>query len=211
LVGTVQRRWVYIGGGLVVVIVGYAYLARRRSASAAPTIDPATGSLAGGGYVNPVPDAVGGSAAVDSTPDSIDTNSAWVLQVLGDLESLGWDAQFAASALGKYLAGSPVTSDELNLIRTARGLRGNPPEGAPEPLVVPGGGPPSQPPPSGEIKAVAYAGSFSDEWINAQTAAYGTYYHQLILWNPGFRANITNDPVPAHRKFIRTETYTVKK
>jgi len=212
LVGTVQRRWVYVGVGAVALVVGYSYLAARRRAQTGPVLDPSTGALAdSGAYINPNPGAEGSSSTVDSTPDSIDTNDAWVRVVLADLAGLDWPTSFAASALGKYLAGAPVTTDELNLIRTAWGLRGKPPQGAPEPLLAPSGGPPSTPPTDQPIKATAFAGTPSDEWINAQTATYGTYWNQLVLWNPGIAGNVTKDKVPANRKFIRTETYIVKK
>jgi hypothetical protein len=217
VLGTVQRRWVFVGGAAVAVVVGYAYLARRRR-QADVTYDPATGTpTSGGTYVNPNPGADGSSGPIDSTPDSIDTNDAWTRVVLTDLVGLGWDPQFAALALGKYLAGTPVTPEELQVIRTAWGLRGRPPQGAPEPLLAPTGPPATQPPaveptqpPSGPIKAVAYAGQVADDFINAQTAAHGTYWHQLVLWNPGIVGNITKSTDSRQRKFISTAEYIVK-
>jgi len=131
-VGPVDRK-VVIGGGVVVVgIVGY-YVARRfkRAATPATVSDPATGSTDGTGlYTNPVPGASGSDTVNSTDPTAIRTNAQWTQKVLDDIGNRGiYDQAFAAAVLGRYLAGVALTADEANVVRTAWGLEGQPPEG----------------------------------------------------------------------------------
>lgn len=154
VLGTVQRRWVYVGGATVAVIVAYAYYRRRTAAPA--TFDPATGTpTVGGGYVNPNPGASGSSDVVDSTPESIDTNAQWTKAVLVDLAGIEVNAAFASAAIAKYLAAPhnatvALDEDELRVVRQAWSFEGKPPEGAAEPVLAsPGTNPPPTTPAPG--------------------------------------------------------------
>lgn len=133
VIGTVERRWVLAGAALVAGIVGYAYYKRRQSsaAAAATAIDPATGlpytaesMSAGGSYSNPNPGAVGAATVTGTT--QITTDAQWSQQVLQQLAGI-IDTTALATALGKYLAGQPLTTDESLWIRTAWALVGHPP------------------------------------------------------------------------------------
>lgn len=130
--GTVQKRYVYIGGAVVVVIVGGAWAMHlRRRSSGEISYDPATGSVTGSGlYDNPVPDGPESGQAVETVP-VIDTNAEWGQAAVEALGSAGWDRQFAAIAIGKYLSESPLTMEEANAVRAAWGILGKPPVNPP--------------------------------------------------------------------------------
>lgn len=129
VVGTVERKWVYVGAAVVAVIVAGAYVLRRRASATTYAADPATGSLADGTvYDNPSPTHTVDDT-VQSDPDLITTDDGWSRVVVEDLAGLGWNEQYAAITLGRYLAGQQLDEDQANLVRTAWGLRGRPPSG----------------------------------------------------------------------------------
>jgi len=152
LVGTVERRYVYVGGAVVVVIVGYAYLRHRRSGGSEVVVDEATGSVgADGSFVNPNPNASGADSETVNPDGAILDNASWTHAVLADFDSMGtYDPLFAAEALGKYLGGQPLTQDEARLVRAAIALEGKPPQGSLEIILTTTGsttGGTSNPPP----------------------------------------------------------------
>jgi hypothetical protein len=148
------RNWLIIGiigGGAIVVY----YVMRSRSAAAAGStaadqgIDPNTGipysqessglnspygttpSLYG--YTDPSTGAfisgVGsGSTGVVTAPS---TNASWAQEVESYLGNLGYDPMAVAAALGKYLTGQTLSSDQAAIVAAAQGFWGNPPQGAP--------------------------------------------------------------------------------
>lgn len=130
MVGKVPRRVVIIGGAAVVVIVGYAYVYRSRIGKpATPVVDPALGSIGGdGSYTNPAPHTTVPGTIDTTGGEGILTNDQWGTAVISDLSGL-WDATFVAVAIGRYLAGEPLTTDEANVVRTAWARRGHPPQG----------------------------------------------------------------------------------
>jgi hypothetical protein len=154
-IGRVPRTWLYVGGALVVGIVGYAWL--RRSRTAAVTTDPATGSTGGtGGFTNPNPGASGDDDVNTVGPDGPPTtNAQWSDRVQSTLGNI-WEAGFVVTVLGKYLGGQPLTSTEADLVRSAWALHGMPPVNPPAIVMVstastpgtPSTPPPSSPPPS---------------------------------------------------------------
>jgi hypothetical protein len=151
VVGAVQSRWLYIGAGVVVVVVGGAwYLKARRGAQV--TYDPATGSVNGSGlYTNPVPNPPDSGVPVETMPGIIDTNAEWSAAAVEALQNNGWDGQFASVAIGKYLAEQAVTKDEERAILAAWALVGKPPVNPPlihleTSTSTPGGGSTQQPP-----------------------------------------------------------------
>ncbi len=131
-VGKVQRRWVVVGGLVVVVIVGYAYYARSRSGAGEMGFDPATGTPGGGSgeYVNPDPDGPPGDGTAQN-PAVVNTNAEWGPRAVEALAAAGWDPQFAATAIGKYLTGQGLSDLEEQAVRAAVGLTGWPPVGPP--------------------------------------------------------------------------------
>jgi hypothetical protein len=112
--------------------------------------DPATGSTGSGGYQNPVPNGPESGVEVE-IPQIIDTNDEWGTAAVERLRDAGWDTQFAAVAVGKYLAGVALTSLEADAVRAAWGMLGKPPVNPPNIILVttgsaPGSGQPSPAP-----------------------------------------------------------------
>lgn len=70
------------------------------------------------------------------------TNGTWAIEAEQYLVSLGYDPTTVATALGLYLAGRPLSQDEYDIVTAAIGFEGNPPNGAPTPILSNGGGGP---------------------------------------------------------------------
>ncbi len=210
-VGAVDRRYVYVGVGVVAVIVGVAYWRRRRAAQTV-AIDTTTGTVGGSSdYVNPNPNASGSDTEGD--PSVILSDSQWVQAVLSDFATSDtFDRGYAQIVLGKYLGGQPLDSDEQNLVRAAWALEGHPPSNTPIIPLTSGGGSPGQPGPgpSGPQFVSVQKGERSDAWVNAMTHAFGLYYGDLVALNPGLPGNISKDKDPAKRVFIEPATYRVR-
>lgn len=132
ILGQTRTRYVYIGGAALAVVVAWAWIAHaRRKSSGEIAFDPTTGSVTGSGlYQNPVPDGPESSQPVESVP-VIDTNAEWGTAAVEALSAAGWDRQFAAIAIGKYLSESPLTTEEANAVRAAWGMLGKPPVNPP--------------------------------------------------------------------------------
>jgi hypothetical protein len=182
---------------VVAVVVGYAYY--KRSRTPATLIDPSTGTanLGTGGYQNPAPTSPR-SGPIDD-PDVVSNNAEWARGAIDALEGAGFNRQFAATTIGKYLAGQPLDENELDLVRAAFALAGNPPNyltpvsqpstGTPAPTptpVNPGGGP------SIPETLVAPGNTDIDGWCQSVTAQYGYPVSLISLraLNPGFDSRI---------------------
>ena len=61
------------------------------------------------------------------------TNAEWAQQAEAYLSNIGYDAQTVAAALGKYLTGQTLTSDQSAIVAAAKGFFGNPPTTPPLP------------------------------------------------------------------------------
>jgi hypothetical protein len=154
------RNWLIIGtiaaGGIV---IWYVMRARSRAATTDPNVDPATGipyaeemgayggyGVGGGGspsmfgYYDPSTGAyITGSGSpggtVVTTPT---TNAEWAQQVEAYLQQLGYDPITVAAALGKYLTGQTLSSDQSGIVAAAKGFYGNPPTPTPPipPIII---------------------------------------------------------------------------
>lgn len=133
----VDRRVVLAVIAAGAVAVGFLWY-RRSGGGGTPStedvlIDPATGlpydtATGAGGYVNPNPHAIGAGDVDESTTP--DTNVEWADLATSKLIELGIaEAGAIASAIGKYLASVPLTSDEAQIIRQAWAYAGKPPGG----------------------------------------------------------------------------------
>ncbi len=138
LLGPTKKEHVYIGGALVVGIVGYAYWSRRSIEQAeAATVDDGTvrpstadgtdsyippgGSLGVGGST------VGGGDAVVLPPI---TNAEWTTRAVNAMVGIGYDPTFVSTVLGQVLARQPVAdAASRDAWNTAVGLMGPPPQG----------------------------------------------------------------------------------
>jgi hypothetical protein len=127
--GKVPRRTVFVVGGVAALGLGVLVIYRRRRAklAAAATVDTTTGTLnADGTYQNPAP--VVHQSTIDTTGGAVPTsNDQWAQKALTLMSN--WDPIFVQTALGKFLAGQPLTSDEANAVRVAEALAGPPPVG----------------------------------------------------------------------------------
>lgn len=153
------NKWWYLGGAAA--IGAYVFYRRRQSQNAPaqtantptadPSIDPATGipyadettsdpygygqgySLAGyqdpgtGAYIT----GAGASGPAGNTVLAASTNAEWSQQVESYLVNQGYDAASVGAALGHYLHGNALTSDEATIVETGMAYFGSPPQGAP--------------------------------------------------------------------------------
>lgn len=136
-IGGVDKRVAYGIGAATTVAIGYIYWRRRN----APPADPGTaafdegdlldtgeyGGGAGWQYApNPQGDVAGGYTGAEGVPR---TNADWTKQAVEFLSSVGKDAGAAADAIGAWLGGQKLTTDQALLVRTAKGGIGKEPEG----------------------------------------------------------------------------------
>lgn len=145
------RNWMLIGGvGAAGIVVWYIMRARSQASTTSqdPSIDPTTGipyaqessSGYGGygvggagvpqqfGYYDPqTGQYITGTGSVTTPP----TNASWAQQVEAYLQTVGYDPTTVAAALGKYLTGQTLTSDQQGIVAAGVGFYGNPPMGAP--------------------------------------------------------------------------------
>lgn len=146
--GAKPKRSVLIVGGVAAAgIVYWAY--KRNKASAAttttdPNIDPATGqpytsdygTTGMGGATGTTPSLYGytdqfGNLITNpgvTTVTHPTTNGAWVQQAAGYLIANGYDPLTVLTALGKYIAGSALTDDQMSIVQAAIATEGRPPE-----------------------------------------------------------------------------------
>jgi hypothetical protein len=128
VVGTVKKRWVAYGALAVAAIVGWAYFKRSRQPSSVYNTATGTPDALPDGYNNPVPN--GPPSGVQEDDPNVNTNDAeWSKKAVQSLVETGWDAQYVSIVIGKFLAGSPLTPEEVNVIRAAEALEGRPPSG----------------------------------------------------------------------------------
>src|SRR5215472_675434 len=153
------KNWLIIGGvGAAGIVIWYIMRARSQTGTGTtdPNIDPATGvpySEEYGGYgVGGGPYAFGyndpGTGAYITGTQAVtqpSTNASWAQQVEAYLQQIGYDPTAVGAALGKYLTGQTLSSDQQGIVAAALGFFGQPPQGAPNPVTTP---PPGQVPKS---------------------------------------------------------------
>lgn len=141
VIGEVDQRWLWAGGALVVGIVGYAWYTRDRGGVEEVELQPEPG---GGAAPAPTP---GGT--VDETGGAPATNQEWTDAAVQALSAVGFEPGFVATALGAYLARQRLDPEQVEVVRTAKALVGEPPVGEwpiledpePEPDPEPSGAP----------------------------------------------------------------------
>lgn len=147
-VGRVPSKYVLLGGGVVVLIVGVAYLRHRNTA--APT-DSSTSDTAAGPASTYQPDAsydptgygyslpyypYDSSSSSSSSSTTYTTNNEWAAAAEDALTTQGITTATSAAAIGKVLAGLTVTTDQKTIFLQAVGLLGDPPGSYPKPIMV---------------------------------------------------------------------------
>lgn len=141
VIGPVNEKWVYVGGALVVGIVGYAWWTRGGKSAPSPAEDAdfLAEDIAQG---REPPPTVVGSESFDTSGASaiIDNNAEWYTAAVDYLSVTGgYDFTFTTLALGKFLARRTLTEQEANLVQAAKGAVGEPPQGGPWPIIRAGG------------------------------------------------------------------------
>jgi chitodextrinase len=148
-VGQVDKRVVLGVGGVAVVFVGWKWWQARDAAAYDPEGEPVDPGMEDPGVLPPVAGAVRpdndyglpgdentGSGSYGFTGR---TNSQWTQYATGQLTaSESWSYTAIVSALGKYLKGKPLSTDEQNIVQAAIAVAGYPPE-SPNAPIVPGG------------------------------------------------------------------------
>jgi len=147
-VGSVKKQYVMAGGALVVGIVGYAYWQKAKT----PPIEEYVVPL--DQIVDPASSTTAGitTAANTSTPDPSTlppgTPAEWSQRVVQALSEIGFEPDFIATTVGKYLARQELEQKEADLIRTAIALIGNVPGQEPYPIKVKKEAPKEEPKPT---------------------------------------------------------------
>lgn len=146
VVGGVHKKALLIGGGAAAGLILLIYIRKKKTGTAASTTDPnATDPNATSDYVDPgLQDTTQGptyGATGYYDPNTgqwvygnsgtgqaaATTNAQWAQNAIAYLGQQGVDTGALATALGAYLAGQPVTSDQVTLIDQAIAAEGYPP------------------------------------------------------------------------------------
>lgn len=156
-IGHLNKKQLYIGGGLVVVVIGVAMYERSKKAAAAAAaaaaasttsgtsdIDPATGDVTGSpediaaleaqsSYANDTAYGYSSGGDVGSGTGTVQSgftsNSQWAQAAETYLvQESNADAATVAAALGAYITGSPVTTAQMTVIEQAIAFEGYPPQ-----------------------------------------------------------------------------------
>ena len=181
--------------------------------------DPSTGAVTTSGTATafdpapPDPSALG----IPTAPPT--TNAQWYQAAEAQMVAEGFDATTSATALGYYLAGHALTSDQYAIVQSAIGAEGNPPVKVPTPVVATPAGPPkasttsTQPPPAVSLgvrkaytkttnlltwQAVPRATEYRIYSNGAMVASTGTttYYQIPISRHGAFHVYAMNGKVP---------------
>lgn len=136
-VGTVQKKYVAAGAGVVGVIVLYVWWNQRQGNAGVLATGEAgeavgdelledTSGVPGTDYVPPV---VQNPPPVVDEQGVITNNAQWAVAAVSALTDVGADTAAASSAIGRYLAGLALTATAADLVRQAVALVGEPPTG----------------------------------------------------------------------------------
>jgi hypothetical protein len=220
-VGNVERKYVIGGGITVAAVAGYFWIRRNRTplgaSPADPTVDPLTGlpytteNQPQTGFVNPNPV----QSTIDLTGDQITTNAQWAAVVTDKLGNLGFDGNYLASVLGKYLGGQGLTLEEAATIRAAWAYVGKPPQG-PDTIKLTTDG--STPGATTTTKTVHILAGWSlEQWVkdlqagNEGPIAAQTSWADIVRLNggPSGALNLSTKWVPNPPRHIFTKSMTV--
>lgn len=143
-IGTVKREYVIVAAVGLAVVGGYTYYKRKQASTAGTAtvsaIDPATGQPYGSaadaaqlnaqsGYLQPTGSGLGGSSPTPQpTQSGFTSNDQWSQAVVQYMtSSTGADPAVVGAALGRYLAGEPVSGNDKALVLQAVAFEGHPP------------------------------------------------------------------------------------
>jgi hypothetical protein len=153
--GSVPKNAVLVALGVGGALLGYSWYKKRQAAQPVTAVGNVN-DLVGATQYTGSPNVAGatGNATVTGgalSKNQIQTNGDWTQAAVAYLEQNGsYDPTALMTALGKYLANQPVTTNEAGMIMAARAAFGDPPVGGPytlhlsavaTPEPVPGQGP----------------------------------------------------------------------
>lgn len=206
VVGNVDRKWLWIGGGTIAAVVAWAYY--RRSQTPA-TIEE---SIAGNDFLTDdgsgnTRGRTGDSNVDDDGENVIDTVAEWTEEVVRKLAATDWDTGFVYATIGKWIAGEGLTQEEKTLVLAAIAAAGQPP-GGPYPIKTGQPTPKPTPDPPKPTPTPAPTSVGAPHNINL----YG-WVDQLNRDYPGLNTsfvrlfgNFRGDPTalnPDHRKYMK--------
>lgn len=136
-VGTVQKKYVVAGGGVVAAIVFYVWWNGRQgnagTAGTAEAGEPVGDELledtSGVPATDYVPPVVQNPPPVVDEQGVITNNAQWAQAAVAALTDVGVDTLAASAAVGRYLAGMALSPTAADIIRQAVALVGEPPVG----------------------------------------------------------------------------------
>lgn len=132
--GEVPRNYLMIGGAVVIGVVGYAWWRQGGSIGQEPAPAPNPDLIPVTDRTPVVGDSTGDFD--ETNPDVISTNAQWTQRSVEFLSATGsWDPGLITTALGKYLNRKPLTAIEQDVVLSARGAFGDPPQNGPFAIV----------------------------------------------------------------------------
>lgn len=199
--GKVKKEYLYVGAAGV-VLVGIVFYKKKQSASQAAAIsasgantgiDPATGYAYGsaedaaalsnqGAYINPAPYYSGSGGSNYVPTQQFTSNAQWAQAAEQYMQNnAGGDPATIGNALGKYITGQPLTTDQQTIVQQAIAFEDYPPvagtNGYPPSMNTTGGGS-SVPTPDG-FSARPTGSTTADIWWHPVSGAT-TYTVQIM-------------------------------
>jgi chitodextrinase len=150
VVGSVDKRVLVGVGGVAAVFIGWKYYQSRNADAYDPDAEPVDPGMEDPGILPAVDGAVrpGNDYGLPDGSDNSGsgsygftgrTDSQWTQYATGQLTaSESWSYTAIVSALGKYLKGKALSTDEQTIVQAAIAVAGYPPEHPNQPI-VPGG------------------------------------------------------------------------
>lgn len=137
---------IYIGGVAALGIGYYAWKLKSPPVDTTVTDVPATDATSGNqpDFVANVPLTSPGSGSSVTNETTTDTNDAWARRCITWLISQGYSIELSQSAIGKFLEGSAISTEERPLIDKAVAQFGFPPVTPPPSKTAPYKGPASK-------------------------------------------------------------------
>lgn len=129
-----KNKKVLVGVG--VIAAGYVVWRWSQSRSTEETVTVTSGMDAEQPGTGVIGSNVGGSENVGnfsnvSTSETISSNDKWFSEAVDRLSNSGWEPRAVQSALGEFLTGQALDSDEVRIVRAAVGAMGGYPPAGP--------------------------------------------------------------------------------
>lgn len=122
---TSQKIMVIVGGSAG-LYVAYRWYRARSGATAVPSVADAGTDTSS---VTDTPGGAYGTVAGSSGGTTQMTNAEWAQHATDLLTQQGWDGISVQTALGRFLTDQTLSDAQVDIVRAAVGVAGNPPEG----------------------------------------------------------------------------------